>query len=79
MRLLENIRFDALSQAGKVDYLLLRARLQREQRQVLAEGQQEAEIEPLIPFQQTIIGLEEARRRMETVDGQKTAIALRDW
>ena len=34
------------------------------------------EIAVLIPFQQTIIGLEEARRRMETIDPQKSAVAL---
>ena len=43
---------------------------------MIAEGQRDAEIQALIPFQQTIIGFEEARRRMETIDGQKSAIAL---
>jgi len=76
LRLLDGIRFDDISQAGKVDYLLLHGRLLREQKELLAEKQREAEIAALIPFQQTIIGFEEARRRMETVDGQKCAIAL---
>ncbi len=76
LQLLEKINFDSISQSGKVDYLLLRSRLEREQKQLLAEGQRETEIAPLIPFQQTIIGLEEARRRMETIDGQKSALAL---
>jgi len=75
-RLLDAIRFDALSQSGKVDYLLLRSRLERERKQLADEAKLDAEIAPLIPFQQTIIGLEEARRRMETVDGQKSAAAL---
>ena len=72
LQLLEKINFDALSQAGKVDYLLLRERLVREQKQLANEARQDAEIAALIPFQQTIIGLEEARRRMETVDPQKS-------
>jgi Bacterial protein of unknown function (DUF885) len=76
LRLLDAIHFDALSQSGKVDYLLLRSRLEREQKQVLEERKQDAEIAALIPFQQIIIGLEEARRRMETVDGQKSTAAL---
>jgi uncharacterized protein (DUF885 family) len=76
LNLLEAIRFDPLSQPGKVDYLLLRDRLQDEQRQVTADARHNAEIEALIPFQQIIIGLEEARRRMETIDGQKCATAL---
>jgi uncharacterized protein (DUF885 family) len=76
LRLLDAINFDALSQSGKVDYLLLRSRLEREQKQVVNEGRQDVEVAALIPFQQTIIGLEEARRRMETLDAQKTAAVL---
>jgi len=76
VQLLERVNFDALSQAGKVDYLLLRDRLRREQAQLATEARQDAEIEALIPFQQTIIGFEESRRRMETVDPQKSAVAL---
>jgi uncharacterized protein (DUF885 family) len=76
LQLLDRIHFDAMSQAGKVDYLLLRSRLEREQKQLLAAGRRDAEIQSLIPFQQTIIGFEEARRRMETIDGQKSAVAL---
>ena len=76
LRLLEAIRFDALSQSGKVDYLLLRSRLERERKQLAEEAKLDAEIAPLIPFQRIVIGLEEARRRMETVDGQKSAAAL---
>ena len=44
LQLLENMRFDALSQAGKVDYLLLRDRLEREQKQFAEEARQDAEI-----------------------------------
>ncbi len=76
LRLLEEIRFDALSQPGKVDYLLLRSRLLQEQKALLAEKEKEGEVAALIAFQQTIIGFEEARRRMDTVDGQKCALAL---
>jgi uncharacterized membrane protein YgcG len=76
VRLLDAIHFDALSQPGKVDYLLLRSRLGRERKQLADEAKLDAEIAPLIPFQQTIIAFEEARRRMETVDGQKSAAAL---
>jgi uncharacterized protein (DUF885 family) len=76
LRLLDEARFDQLSQAGKVDYLLMRSRLIGEQKDVMTEAQREAEIAPLIPFQQTIVGFEESRRRMETIDGQKSAITL---
>ncbi|SPE38425.1 conserved exported hypothetical protein [Candidatus Sulfopaludibacter sp. SbA3] len=76
VRLLDAIHFDALSQSGKVDYLLLRVRLKHEQKQVAAEARLDAEIAPLIPFQQIIIDLEESRRRMDSVDPQKCAAAL---
>jgi uncharacterized protein (DUF885 family) len=76
LQLLEKIQFDVLSQSGRVDYLLLRSRLRSEQTQLARDAKQDTEIGALIPFQQTIIDLEEARRRMETVDPQKSAIAL---
>ncbi len=76
VELLEKANFDALGPAGRVDYLLLRERLRREQAQLANEARQDAEIEALIPFQQTVIGFEESRRRMETVDPQKSAVAL---
>jgi uncharacterized protein (DUF885 family) len=76
LNLLEKINFDVLSQPGKVDYLLLRARLLREQRQLAGDAGQDVEIAAIIPFQQTIIDFEEARRRMETVEPQKCAAAL---
>ena len=76
LRLLEKMNFDALSQAGKVDYLLLRSRLDREKRQLADEARHDAEIAAILPFQPTITGLEEARRRMETIDGHASAVAL---
>ena len=76
LQLLENVKFDSLSQPGKVDYLLLRERLWREQRQLASGVRLDSEVATLIPFQLTIIGFEESRRRMETLDPQKSAIAL---
>ena len=75
-KLLEAVNFDALGQAGKVDYLLLRDRLQSEVKQLGREAREEDEIAPLVPFQQMVVGLEESRRRMETIDGQKSAANL---
>lgn len=76
LHLVEAVNFDALSQAGKIDYLLLRGHLLHGQKQLAAESRKEEDIAPLIPFQQEIIGLEEARRRMETLDPQKSAVTL---
>jgi hypothetical protein len=76
LRLLDGIAFDALSQSGKVDYLLLRSRLERERKQLTTDARLDAEILPLVPFQEAIGGLEEARRRMETIDPQRSATTL---
>ena len=75
-KLLAAVNFDALSQAGKVDYILLRGRLERESRQMATEQRRDSEIAELIPFQRIVIEFEETRRRMEAVDGQKSATLL---
>jgi hypothetical protein len=76
LQILDKIAFDVLSQPAKVDFLLLRDRLRREQKQLANEAREDAAVQAMIPFQQTLIGFEEARRRMETVDPQKCALAL---
>jgi hypothetical protein len=76
LRQLDAINFDALSQPGKVDYLLLRNLLQAQEKQLSREAREDDEIAALVPFQPIIVGLEEARRRMETVVGQKSAADL---
>lgn len=78
---LERIRqlnFDAMSQAGKVDYVLFRNHLERELRQLDIEEKQLADMKPLIPFASAIVSLEEARRRMEPIDSAKTAATLNE-
>jgi uncharacterized protein (DUF885 family) len=78
---LERIRqlnFDAMSQGGKVDYILFRSYLERELRQLEIEEKQLAEMKPLIPFASAIVSLEEARRRMEPIDSAKTAATLNE-
>ena len=73
---IQKLDFDAMSQAGKVDYILFRSHLEHELRQLDIETKQLAEIQPLVPFAQTIIDLEEARRRIEPIDSAKTAEML---
>lgn len=73
---IQKLNFDAMSQEGKVDYLLFRNHLEHELRQLDIEEKQLAEITPLIPFSNTIVDLEEARRRMEPIDPAKTAATL---
>ena len=73
---LKPLDFDSMSQDGKIDYLLFKNHLEYELRQLDIQRQQLAEIEPLIPFADTIIDLEEARRRMEPIDSAKIAATL---
>ena len=68
--------FDSMSQEGRIDYLLFRNHLQHEIRQLELQVEAEGATAPLTPFAQTIVGLEESRRRMEPIDAAKTAAAL---
>jgi uncharacterized protein (DUF885 family) len=73
---IKKLDFDRMSQEGKVDYILFRNHLEHELRQLDIEEKQLAEVKPLLPFAKTIIDLEEARRRMESMDSAKTASTL---
>ncbi len=73
---IQKLNFDAMSEAGKVDYILFRNHLEHELRQLDIEEKQQAEIAPLIPFGKTIVDLEEARRRMDPIDSAKAATTL---
>jgi uncharacterized protein (DUF885 family) len=73
---LQKLDFDAMSQDGKVDYLLFKNHLENELRQADIQGKLISEIEPLIPFAKRIAELEETRRRMEPIDSAKTAALL---
>ncbi|HSK62519.1 MAG TPA: DUF885 family protein [Pyrinomonadaceae bacterium] len=73
---LKALDFDSMSQDGKVDYLLFKNHLEYELRQSDIQEKQLAEIQPLIPFANTIIELEEARRRMEPINSAKVAATL---
>jgi len=73
---IQKLNFDAMSEAGKVDYILFRNHLEHELRQLDIEEKQQAEISPLTPFGKTIVDLEEARRRMDPIDSAKVAVTL---
>src|SRR5689334_4111204 len=75
---LQSVNFDAMSQDGKIDYILFKNHLEYELRQLDIQARQLSEIEPLVPFATTIIDLEESRRRMEPIDSAKVAATLND-
>lgn len=73
---LANLNFDSMSEDGRVDYLLFKNHLDHELRQLDIQEKAIAEIVPLAPFTATIVDLEDARRRMQTIDSPKTAALL---
>src|SRR5215813_10032967 len=73
---LSAVNFDAMGQDGRVDYLLFKNQLSYQLRQLDIEAKNLKETAGLLPFGQTIIDLEEARRRMETMDSAKAAATL---
>jgi len=75
---LQKLNFDSMSQDGKIDYILFKNHLEYELRQLDVQAKQLEEIQPLVPFAETIIDFEETRRRMEPIDSAKTAATLNE-
>jgi hypothetical protein len=76
LSILDRLDFDGMSQDGRIDYLLLKNEIDHELRQLDILAKNQAETAPLLPFAQTIIELEESRRRMEEVHPEKAATIL---
>ena len=72
----DEIDFDELSLDGRVDHILFRNRLDYELQLLDREERIIAETAPLIPFADQILGLQESRRRMETIDSEAAAAML---
>jgi uncharacterized protein (DUF885 family) len=70
--------FESLTQDEQVDYLLFRNYLDHEVKEQKRFAEQLEEMSGLIPFARVISDLEDARRRLETIDAAKTAAVLND-
>ena len=70
---MDAIDFDALSIEGRIDYVLMENELRYEIESLDREEALFQEMMPLMPFAETLIELQEARRRMEIPDPQATA------
>ena len=66
----------ALGPDGRVDWILLRARLVHERQLLAREEQRLTEVAPLVPFADTILALADARRRLVTVDPEHAGRTL---
>jgi uncharacterized protein (DUF885 family) len=73
---LGTLNFDSMSQDGKVDYILLRNRLDHDLRQLNLDVRAEAEAAAYVRFGPAILNLEERRRKMEAINPQQAAAAL---
>ncbi len=71
-----DINFESMGRDGRIEYLLLRNLLTYELRNIAHQKERIAETAPLLPFAESIISLEESRRRMEPVDPEEAAAAL---
>jgi len=70
---LEAVNFERLDQPGRIDYLLLRNKIESERSRLALEQRRLAEMSVLLPFRQTIQSLEQSRWRMEPLDPRKAA------
>ena len=67
------VNFDRLDQPERIDYLLLRNKIESERSRLALEERRLAEMSALLPFRQTIQSLEQSRWRMEPLDPRKAA------
>lgn len=68
--------FDRLDRTGQVDTILLQNLLKNRLRQLEIEGQEREALRPLLPFAEAVIGLAEARQRVEELDPEQAARTL---
>ncbi len=73
---LEQVDFDALSQDGRIEYILFTNQLAYELRRLDRGERRVDEMSDLVPFAGTITDLQERRRRVEPLDHAKSAAAL---
>ena len=76
LRALPKIDFERLSQEGRVDYILLRNRIESDLRLVDRDERLMSEIASLIPFAQAVADLQEARQRLDFVKPDAAVAAL---
>jgi uncharacterized protein (DUF885 family) len=70
---LRSLDYDALGPDDRIDYQLLAGEIEYRIREIAEERRERERILPLLPFAAQILTLEETRRRMEPMDGQRAA------
>ena len=77
LRALPGIDFDRLSQEGRVDYILLRNRIESDSRLIDRDERLMKEIAALVPFSQAVADLQEARQRLDFIKPDAALAALK--
>lgn len=72
----QQVPFDSLDVSGRIDWLLLRAKLQQELHSSAAAKKRESEIATLVPFADSILSLNDDLRRFAFVDGAEGALRV---
>ncbi len=73
---LDAMPFERLSKEDQIDYLALRNRITSDRHELAIRRKQIDEMQPLLPFAQTIEAIMETKRRMLRPDAEKDAAAL---
>ena len=73
LRALKAVDAEALSPAAREELVALRSRVESDLKELESRAATDAAVLPLVPFAETIIALEETRRRMEPLDAQRAA------
>ncbi|MEE8459448.1 MAG: hypothetical protein V3S08_06230, partial [Phycisphaerales bacterium] len=73
---LDETDFDALDHDGQVDYILFRNELRYRLEALEHERAKHEQLDELIPFAQTIVGLQERRRQLESIDPEQLAVVI---
>jgi uncharacterized protein (DUF885 family) len=73
---LGEIDFARLSQEGKLDYVLLSNYLKHQQDLLNREQKQRTEMGPLLPFADRLLGLQDTRRNLNSVDARAASRTL---
>lgn len=75
---LEKVDFDGLSQAERIDYLLMRHRLEYRKKSLATDLKKLAEIEALVGFKEGVLELHEGYRQRGPMEGRPTAERLEE-
>lgn len=73
---LKKLDFDSFSIHGKVDYVLLKQKIEGSLRNLNTEREKYQKIKQYIPFADAIYAFEQERRRGTTVEGEEVAVEL---